>query len=276
MKNVVAIGELLWDLLPSGKCIGGAPLNFAYWATRNGCRGSIVSALGGDSLGDELREGINDFGVDLSALQVNTSPTGTVEVVLSPAGEPSYIIHEDVAWDNIVDTPDAYRLVREADAICWGSLAQRTAACRDAILRLIDASPEGCLRVFDINIRQNFYSWETIEKSLVRADVLKLNEDELPIVLEIFGESGVESLMKRYSLKYVIITEGAKQSTVIGEGICSVIPTPKVEVVSTVGAGDSFTATFVAEYLAGTPVPEAHQKAVEVSADVCTRAGAIC
>ncbi len=276
MKNVVAIGELLWDLLPSGKCIGGAPLNFAYWVTRGGCRGAIISALGGDSLGDELREDINDLGVDLSALQVNTSPTGTVEVVLSAEGEPSYIIHEGVAWDNIVDSQDAYRLVREADAVCWGSLAQRTQECREAILRLIDASPENCLKVFDINIRQSFYSWETLEKSLQRADVLKLNEDELPIVLEIFGESEIEGLMKRFQLEYVILTEGAKQSTVIGAGVCSVIPTPKVDVVSTVGAGDSFTATFVAEYLAGTPVPEAHRKAVEVSADVCTRAGAIC
>lgn len=275
MKKVVAIGELLWDVLPSGKKMGGAPMNFAYWAAKSGCRSGIVSAIGRDPLGDELLSGISGLGVDLSALQVRDFPTGTVEVTLSASGEPSYDIHRGVAWDNIQDTEEAYAMVRDADALCWGSLVQRTEACREAVLRLVDACPETALKVFDVNMRQDYYTAETIEKSLERADVLKLNENELPEILRLMGVDGIEAMMDRFNLSYVIYTLGADHSEVIGREERSVIPTPKVDVVSTVGAGDSFTATFVAEMLKGTPMREAHAKAVEVSANVCTRDGAI-
>lgn len=274
-KIVAAIGELLWDMFPSGKCAGGAPLNFAYWAGKAGCKALLVSAVGRDNLGSELVEKISSFGMDLSALQFNDSPTGTVEVSLSPEGEPVYKICENVAWDNISDTDKAYEAVRFADAVCWGSLAQRTETGKNAILKIIDACPVGCLKVFDINIRQNFYSGEIVEASLERADILKLNEDEWPLVKRLTGVEKVPDLLDRYSISYVICTSGAVKSEVTGREVFSSIPTPKVDVVSTVGAGDSFTATFVAGLLNGCSVEQAHRRAVEVSAEVCRHAGAM-
>lgn len=299
-KKIVAIGEMLWDMMPLGKALGGAPLNFAYWAARRGCEAAAISAIGRDSLGEEILKVTQGIGVTLSAMQVNDFPTGTVGVSLSEDGVPEYTIHENVAWDNIEDSTKAYALVREADAICWGSLAQRSAKCRDAILRLIDAAPDKCLKVFDINLRQNFYSRETIEASLRRADILKLNEDELPIVERMLGLSGPIAIMETYQLLYLVYTCGAEKSEIFGriegegrqgegsvnEGtgvpngnhpyaLLSSIATPIVKVVNTVGAGDSFTAAFVAGILSGLSPAAAHADAVALSAHVCTLPGGI-
>ena len=274
-KRILAIGELLWDMLPDGKCVGGAPLNFAYWANKAGCRSALISALGKDDLGKELYQAVSSFDVDFSALQFNAWPTGTVQVKLSPEGEPKYEICENVAWDHILDTDEALRLAAGADAVCWGSLAQRTEEGRKAILKIIGACPDACIRVFDINLRQNFYTAQTIEASLGMADILKLNETEWPKVMEMFSIPDMETLMQRYSLQYVILTSGAVKSEVFGTSEYSSIPTPRVDVVSTVGAGDSFTATFIAGLLENRPLSEAHGRAVEVSADVCRHAGAM-
>ncbi len=276
-KKLVSIGELLWDVLPSGKQLGGAPANFAYWAGKNGCRSSVISAIGNDSLGDEIIDCLRDKGLDLSALQRNEKPTGTVNVTIAGDGQPSYEICEGVAWDYIEANPEALSAVSDADAVCWGSLAQRTPEGREAVLKLVDSVREDCMKIFDINLRQHYYDPATVGESLKRADILKLNEDELPVVLEMFALKDIKELIGRFSLRYVIFTSGAARSEVYGaDGEYSCIPTPKVEVVSTVGAGDSFTATFVSELFRGSSVAQAHRKAVEVSADVCRHAGAMC
>ncbi len=275
MKKILSIGEVLWDMLPGGKCRGGAPLNLAAWAHRCGCEVALVSAVGNDELGRELVDDIAGLGVNLSALQTNCHPTGTVGVELGANGEPEYTIHEGVAWDYIKASPEAYKLAAEADAVCWGSLVQRTEECREAVLRLVDACPETAVRVFDMNLRQNFHTKQTIEESLKRADILKLNENEMVVMSEMFGTPTADEIIDKFDLKYVIFTCGAKQSEVFGHGIHSLLPTPKVEVVSTVGAGDSFTAVFLTDYLNGHDIPHAHRHAAEISAEVCTHPGAI-
>lgn len=275
MKRIAAIGELLWDVFPNGKRLGGAPMNFAYWATKSGCQASIVSAVGRDLLGKELLDAIKPLDVDLSALQINDSPTGTVEVSLSASGEPDYRIRECVAWDRIVVNDESVEVFSRADAVCWGSLVQRTKECKAAVLELVDSAPKTALRVFDVNLREHFYTSRTIEDSLRRADVLKLNELELPVLEKMFAVNGAEGLRERFNLRYVIYTLGDQRSEILSDGCHSVIPTPKVEVASTVGAGDSFTATFTASLINGADAASAHQRAVEVSAEVCRHDGAM-
>lgn len=250
-------------------------MNFAYWAARSGCRSGIISAVGRDDLGEELCRAIAPLGVDLTALQTNGYPTGTVRVTLSSAGEPSYEICEGAAWDNITDSTIAVNEMKAADAVCWGSLVQRTPTCRNVVLNLVDAAPKNALRIFDINLRQHFYTADTVDASLRRADILKLNETELPEICSLLKIQGIDGLLSRYNLRYVVYTAGASHSEVFGDGIHSYLPTPKVEVASTVGAGDSFTATFAAEILNGKEVSQAHRRAVEVSAEVCRHDGAI-
>ena len=278
--RIVGIGELLWDELPKGKRIGGAPLNFAYYAAQSGADAAVVSALGNDASGDELAAGIEGLGVDVSPVQRNGHPTGHVGVELSGNGVPTYNIFENVAWDFIAEEKEAFDCVKEASAVCWGALAQRNPVSRKSILALVDAAPKQALRVFDINLRQNYYSRDVILESLRRADVLKLNEDELPVVCNLFGiedkpEGKFKSLLQRFALKYVIYTCGADSSSVYGWKDKSVIPTPKVKVADTVGAGDSFTAAFVTSLLRGERIADCHRNAVDVSAFVCTQDGAV-
>lgn len=271
----------MWDMLPQGKQLGGAPLNFAFFAKELGAEAYAISAIGKDALGDETLEKAKATGVDISLVQRNSLPTSRVLVTLDGNGIPQYEIVEGVAWDAIECGDQEKALVSDADVICWGSLAQRSEGSRKSVLAMIDAAKEECIKVFDINIRQHFYNREIIEASLERADILKLNEDELPLVAELFGLNGsttevIESLIARYSLRYVVLTCGAAFSEVYdATGVVSHIATPKVEVADTVGAGDSFTATFVTLLLQQRPVTEAHAKAVEVSAFVCTQHGAI-
>ena len=279
--KIIGIGEIVWDMLPQGKQLGGAPLNFAFFAKELGAEAYAISAIGEDALGDETLEKAKATGVDISLVQRNSLPTSRVLVTLDGNGIPQYEIVEGVAWDAINCGDQEKALVREADVICWGSLAQRSEGSRKSVLAMIDAAKEECIKVFDINIRQHFYNREIIEASLERADILKLNEDELPLVAELFGLDGstievVVALIARYSLRYVVLTCGAAFSEVYdATGVVSHIATPKVEVADTVGAGDSFTATFVTLLLQQRPVTEAHAKAVEVSAFVCTQHGAI-
>ena len=224
---------------------------------------------------------LKETGLDLGYISRNILPTGKVLVSLNEAGVPQYEIVENVAWDAIECSPATMKLVSDADAVCWGSLAQRSEKSRAAILRLIDAVPDTSLKVFDINIRQHFYSTDLIVESLQKANVLKLNEDELPLLISLLSLStdfveAIAELIARFSLKYVIFTQGAVRSGMYDvSGEISSIDTPKVEVADTVGAGDSFTATFVVNILRGASVAESHRKAVDVSAYTCTQRGAI-
>lgn len=280
-RVVIGVGELLWDVLPSGRRMGGAPVNFTYYAERGGCRAFAVSAIGRDASGEELLGEFRGIGLDDSLLQRNGYPTGSVDVRVDSEGIPTYDIHENVAWDHIEADAGTLEAVSVADAVCWGTLAQRNPASRAAIVSIVDAAPESALRVFDINLRQEYYSAETVTASLRRADILKLNDDELVVLSSFYALCGdVEVRLRRlcemFRLRYVVYTEGATGSRVVGcDGTCSRIPTPHVKVADTVGAGDSFTATFVSMLLHGHPLRECHERAVEVAAEVCTCSGAI-
>ncbi|MCM1177993.1 MAG: carbohydrate kinase [Bacteroidales bacterium] len=281
MKKIIGIGEIVWDMLPSGRQLGGAPVNFCYFAHELGARSYPVSAVGEDVLGDEALEILRGSGIDTSYIQRNSYSTSRVLVSADSEGIPQYEIVKGVAWDNIECTPELLELMSDADVVCWGTLAQRSLKSRESILRMLDAAPEGCLRVFDINIRQDFYSKEILEESLRKADILKLNEDELPLLAAMSGISGetdriAQEIIEKFSLKNIIYTKGAVCSIIYGaDGIISSLPTPSVRVADTVGAGDSFTATYVTSLLDGKAPVEAHAIAVKVAAFVCTMNGAI-
>lgn len=279
--KVIAVGEIVWDMLPAGKQLGGAPLNFAFFSKELGAEAYAVSAIGNDVLGDETLAVASATGVNLDYLQRNNLPTSRVLISLDNAGVPQYEIVENVAWDALECPQMILDLVKDASVMCWGSLAQRSVTSRQSVLAMLSAAPKECVKVFDINIRQHYYSREVIETSLGYADILKLNEDELPLVASILGLSGpehdiVSQLIEKYALKYLVYTHGADFSEVFSAtGEYSHVPTPKVKVVDTVGAGDSFTAVFVTSILQGLSMAESHARAVEVSAYVCTQNGAI-
>lgn len=281
-RTVVGIGEVLWDILPDGKKIGGAPANFAYHVSQFGLQSLVVSAIGDDALGQEIIGTFRDKGLN-SLISTVPYPTGTVQVELDMAGIPQYIIKEGVAWDNIPFTPELEALARNTCAVCFGSLAQRSAVSRNTINRFIDTMPKdnGTLIVFDANLRQSFYSEDVLEQSMMRCNVLKINDEEFPTVCRISGipesdpESQCRALLNRYNLKILILTCGVNGSYIFTHDAKSFLATPQVKVADTVGAGDSFTAAFTASILSGLPVPVAHRKAVDVSAFVCTQNGAM-
>ena len=279
--KVIAIGEIVWDMLPSGKQLGGAPINFAFFSKELGAEAYAITAVGNDALGDETLAVASATGVNLEYLQRNSLPTSRVLISLDDEGIPQYEIVRDVAWDALECPETILDLLKDASVICWGSLAQRSPKSRKSVLDMLAAAPDECVKVFDINIRQHYYSREVIETSLGYADILKLNEDELPLVASLLGLSGqerdiVRQLIEKYALKYLVYTHGADFSEVYSATReYSHVPTPKVRVVDTVGAGDSFTAVFVTSILQGLSMKESHAKAVEVSALVCTQSGAI-
>lgn len=279
---VVGMGEALWDVLPEGKKIGGAPANFAYHVSQFGLPSRVVSAVGSDPLGREIVENFTSKGLNHLIEEV-PYPTGTVQVEIDPAGVPQYDIKENVAWDNIPYTARLEALAGQTRAVCFGSLAQRNVVSRDTINRFLDAMPQTAdsLVVFDVNLRQGFYTKEILCNSMKRCNILKINDEELVTVSRMFGYPGIDLqdkcwiLLGKYNLRMLILTCGINGSYVFTPGNVSFQPTPKVEVADTVGAGDSFTAAFIASLLKGKSVAEAHALAVRTSAFVCTRKGAM-
>lgn len=279
---VVGMGEALWDVLPEGKKIGGAPANFAYHVSQFGMPSCVVSAVGDDALGKEIIENFTSKGLNQLIAEV-PYPTGTVQVEIDPAGVPQYEIKENVAWDNIPYTAHLEMLAEKTKAVCFGSLAQRNVVSRNTINRFLDAMPqnEDTLVVFDVNLRQGFYNKEILCNSMKRCNILKINDEELVTVSRMFGYPGIDLqdkcwiLLGKYNLKMLILTCGINGSYVFTPGNVSFQPTPKVEVADTVGAGDSFTAAFIASILKGKSVQEAHSTAVQTSAFVCTKKGAM-
>lgn len=279
---VVGMGEALWDVLPEGKKIGGAPANFAYHVSQFGLPGYVVSAVGDDALGKEIVENFTSKGLNQLIAEV-PYPTGTVQVEIDQAGIPQYDIKENVAWDNIPYTDSLEALAKRTKAVCFGSLAQRNVVSRETINRFLDAMPQSddSLVVFDVNLRQGFYNKEILCNSMSRCNILKINDEELVTVSRMFGYPGIDLqdkcwiLLGKYNLKMLILTCGITGSYVFTPGNVSFQPTPKVEVADTVGAGDSFTAAFISSILKGRSVQEAHSRAVRTSAYVCTKKGAM-
>lgn len=279
---VVGMGEALWDVLPEGKKIGGAPANFAYHVSQFGLPSCVVSAVGNDALGKEIIENFTSKGLNQLMAEV-PYPTGTVQVEIDPAGVPQYEIKENVAWDNIPYTDLLQNLAKRTKAVCFGSLAQRNVVSRNTINLFLDAMPktDDTLVVFDVNLRQGFYNKEILCNSMKRCNILKINDEELVTVSRMFGYPGIDLqdkcwiLLGKYNLKMLILTCGINGSYVFTPGNVSFQPTPKVEVEDTVGAGDSFTAAFIASIIKGKSVTEAHSLAVRTSAFVCTKQGAM-
>ena len=279
---VVGMGEALWDVLPEGKKIGGAPANFAYHVSQFGLPSCVVSAIGDDALGKEIIENFTSKGLDQLIAEV-PYPTGTVQVEIDQTGIPLYDIKENVAWDNIPYTEHLDALAKRTKAVCFGSLAQRNVVSRETINHFLDTMPkdDDSLIVVDVNLRQGFYNKEILCKSMQNCNILKINDEELITVSRMFGYPGIDLqdkcwiLLGKYNLKMLILTCGINGSYVFTPGNVSFQPTPKVEVTDTVGAGDSFTAAFIASILKGKSVTEAHTIAVKTSAFVCTQKGAM-
>lgn len=282
MKNilVVGLGEILWDVFPERKILGGAPANFAYHVSQFGINGCAVSAVGKDLLGKEILETLESKKLNYTVEQTDF-PTGTVQVTLDSRGVPTYEILENVAWDNIPFSAKIENLAKTTNTVCFGSLAQRSSVSRTSIRKFLEAMPKDSLRIFDINLRQHYYDKGLIHESLTLANVLKINDEEVEVVADLFGmsvtceETFCKELIKKYDLKILILTKGTQGSFVVTADDISFQPTPLVRVADTVGAGDSFTGAFTAGYLNGFSIPDAHKLAVEVSAYVCTQHGAM-
>jgi fructokinase len=281
-RYVVGLGEVLWDVLPEGKKLGGAPANFAYHAGQFlGMDNTIaISALGSDKLADETIEALNEHQLNYMLPRV-PYPTGTVQVQLDEQGVPTYDIKENVAWDNIPFDNDIAKIACNCRAVCFGSLAQRNVVSRETIKKFLEATPADCMKIFDINLRQQFYTKEVICQSLKHCNVLKINDEELVLIGRMFDYPGLDMenkcwlILGKYDLDMLVLTCGTNGSYVFTPGQMSFQETPDVKVADTVGAGDSFTGSFVGSILNGKSVPEAHHTAVQVSAYVCTQNGAM-
>lgn len=280
MKNtVVGLGEILWDIFPERKVLGGAPANFAYHVSQFGFNGYAVSAIGNDLLGKEILKSLEEKELNYLIEQTDF-PTGIVKVQLDGRGIPTYEITENVAWDNIPFTTRLENLAKNTTTVCFGSLAQRNEVSRATIHKFLDLMPADSLKVFDINLRLKYFSMDIITTSLNKASALKINDEEIVKIAEIFELQGTDEelcqqLLDKYKLKFLILTKGTRGSYVLTPYEKSFLATPKVTIADTVGAGDSFTAAFVASYLNGRSIAQSHQLAVEVSAYVCQQHGAM-
>lgn len=277
--SILGIGEILWDILPDRRLLGGAPANFSFRAHNFGASARPVSCVGEDNLGREILERLNGLGLPTDCIALDkTRPTGTVTVELAAHGQPRYVIHENVAWDYLRLTPAALAAAAHADAVCYGTLAQRSATSLEAIRTLLAATRADALRVFDINLRQNFYTRELIEQSLRFANVVKLNDEELPLVAAMFDlgadvRAQLLALAQRFKLAAIAFTRGAKGSVLLAGDQWSEHPGLSVRVVDTIGAGDAFTAALVIGLCLQRPLDDINRIANKVAAHVCTQPG---
>ena len=277
---IVGLGEILWDLLPDGKLLGGAPANFAYHCKALGADAHVISAVGNDDLGNEILDKLKMLDIPVSNIAVDKKhPTGTVTVKLDEEGHPDFTIHKNVAWDFIPFSDESLGLALLTNAVCYGSLAQRSQVSMSTILEFLENTSTDTLNVFDINLRQEYYSKDIIENTLQLTDVFKLNDDELVVLEGMFSLSGsvreqLDKLLQTFDLKMVALTKGDKGSELLTAGEYSVYVSPGVKVADTVGAGDSFTAALVMGMLNDVPLKELHKRASDLAAFVCTQKGA--
>jgi fructokinase len=278
--RVVGIGEMLWDLLPSGPQLGGAPGNFAYHARQLGAAAHVITRIGDDAAGRKILEQFDRMGIADETVQVDRQlPTGSATVILETAGVPKFAIGADAAWDGLEVTNEALNVVRKADAVCFGSLAQRNIAAAASIQRLVASTPPAALRVFDINLRESFYTRGTIERSLEAANVVKLNGQELAVLGTMFGLRGdvkgqIERMNRLFDLDVIALTRGEMGSLLYQGSVWSDLPGHKVDIVDTIGAGDAFTAALVMGLLNELSLPDIHRIAADVAGFVCSRPGA--
>jgi fructokinase len=278
--NVIGVGEVLWDILPSGKQLGGAPANFAYHAHALGARSRVISRVGQDPLGVELLQRLQGLGLPTADIQIDPSaPTGTVSVELSADGQPRFTIHENVAWDSLALEKAALAAVADADVVAFGTLAQRREPARSTIQALLAAVRPGAWRILDLNLRQHYFSREIIETSLRLANIVKFNDSELPVLAELLGLRGsvreqVEQLARQHTQRLVCLTRGAHGSLLYSEGQWAEDPGQAVVVKDTVGAGDAFTAALAVGVLAGKPLDAINRRANQVARSVCSCEGA--
>jgi fructokinase len=279
---VVGLGELLWDLLPAGRQLGGAPANFAYITSLLGDEGIPASRLGQDALGEEAILRLRELALPTAFIQEDADhPTGTVQIEVDAAGQPRFEISESVAWDFLEWTPQWQRLAKQADAVCFGSLAQRSEHSRATIRKFVLAAQQrNAVRIFDVNLRQNFFTAQVLGESMRLATLVKLNHQELPRLMRLFEldhhreEDSARRLLSLHDLKLVCITRGNGGSLLVSAAECSEHPGFKVKVADTVGAGDAFTAALVHGYLRGTSLAQINENANRVGAWVASQSGA--
>jgi fructokinase len=276
---VVGIGEMLWDVFPEGKKLGGAPLNFSHHCGQLGASAHPVSAVGADADGAEIRQILASKNLPDAQVQTDTAhPTGRVNVTLQN-GKPTYEILAEVAWDYIRFDQNLWDLASRADAVCFGSLAQRSPVSRTTIQAFLEAMRPEALRIFDVNLRQNFYSKEILETSLRHANIFKLSDEELPTLARFFDLTGqvlnqLQALRGMFDLRLVAYTRGGEGSLLVTANETSDHPGIPTEVVDTVGAGDSFTATLCMGLLQNLPLAEINRRACQVASFVCSQSGA--
>jgi fructokinase len=282
LPTVVGLGEVLWDLLPSGRQLGGAPANFAYCSHLLGDRAVVASRIGADDLGKAVRESLLSRGVTDQFLQIDPEqPTGTVKVEIDSAGQPKFEIIHPVAWDFLKLTDTWHALARSADAVCFGSLAQRSPESRRTILDFVDATRSEALRIFDVNLRQAFYSFEIISESIERANVVKLNHEEVPRVRELLGIKAADGpyfcreVIEKFRLQLICITRGSNGSLLCDQTGAHEHPGFHIQVKDTIGAGDAFTAALVHEHLRGKSLLEMNDSANRLGAWVASNSGAM-
>ena len=280
--TVVGLGELLWDMFPQGKQLGGAPANFAYMTALLGDRGIVASRVGGDRLGQEAIWQLKSSGLDTSHIQTDGEhATGTVLVKVDLKGQPEYKICENVAWDHFEWTTNWQELAIVADAVCFGSLAQRSETSRTTIRKCLQSVRADAARIFDVNLRQAFYSAEVLRVALLHANIMKVNHEELPRIVEMFGEKFDDEkkaacwLAKEFGLKLVCVTRGHRGSLLVCGDKIDEHPGFTVKVADTVGAGDAFTAALAHHWLRKTPLREMNQAANRLGAWVASQEGAM-
>jgi fructokinase len=262
-RFALALGEILWDVLPHERLLGGAPANFCHRLRQLGAPVKMVSRVGQDQLGDELRAGLKGLHFDLSLVQVDPkNPTGTVDVTLTADGNPSFVINPNVAYDFLEPTPALLEAAKNAPFICFGTLVQRSPKTRDTIYKVLEAAPQAT-KFLDINLRKNCYSAETVTESLRRTDILKLNVSEVKIVTELLNLSAKSSkemaqeVMKKFGVKIVLVTLGEEGVYAIDNtGKECTVPGVSITVADTIGSGDSFSAGFAFKYLQKAPLEE--------------------
>jgi fructokinase len=281
-KKVVGLGEVLWDILPERTCLGGAPANFAYITTLLGDQGIVASRVGEDSPGLEALRRMEELGLNIDHVQTDRQrPTGTVKVKLDAKGIAEFEIAHPVAWDFLEWTPEWRQLAEQADAVCFGSLAQRSEKSCATIRDFLRATSPRTLKVFDVNLRQRYYSQEVLGESMKLADIVKLNDEELPKImsLEKFPHkdelSSAQRLISAYDLKLVCVTRGGRGSLLVRGRDSSEHPGFQVRVEDTVGSGDAFTAGLVHEYLQGASLALMNEVANLVGAWVASEVGAM-